>query len=164
VHHIDTVPKSPQSVQAALLASQSKPVKLRVAAALLHHEITGIDRPSGGPDDYRAALNTAAHALSQVSDLYYINPQGRLLRIPSEDVASGKFEGGAEVMKTASGTLYRSLSMRRVDVIEGIKILKHAHAAIHGASFSASKTGDAAAAPDADERAEKAADDPGKAG
>jgi hypothetical protein len=155
--------KSPKETQAALLASQSKPVKLRVAAALLHHEITGIERPSGRPDDYLVALNTAAHALSQVSDLYYVNADGRLLRVPGDDLAGGKFEGGGEVLKTASGTLYRSLSMRRVDVIDGIKILKHAHAAIHGAGFSASKIEHDVAQLDAGEREQRAADDPTRA-
>jgi hypothetical protein len=156
--------KSLKASQAALLASQSKPVKLRVAAALLHHEITGRDRPAGRSEDYVVALNTAAHALSQVSDLYYVNADGRLLRVPSEDLAGGKFEGGGEVMKTVSGALYRSLSMRRVDVIDGIKILKQAHAAIHGARVGASKTGYDAAELDADEPEQNAADDPTKAG
>jgi hypothetical protein len=161
------VPKSPKSVQVTLLANQSKPVKLRVAAALLHHEITGVDRAGRRPDDYLVALNTAAHALSQVSDLYYVNPHGRLLRVPSEDVAGGKFEGGGDVLKTVSGTVYRSLSMRRVDVIDGIKILKQAHAAIHGASYAARKTKygatqSRAAEPDADGQAKDAADDPAK--
>lgn len=54
-----------------------------------------------------------ALALSHVSDIYCVDAQCRLRRIPDEELAVGMFEGGARVFRTRSGNMYESLSRRQ---------------------------------------------------
>jgi hypothetical protein len=132
------VEKDLKKLQTKLLAGQAKPVRMRVAAALVYNELTGRNERTS-PAGYLAALDRTALALSQVSDIYYVSGEGRLLRIPSEELALGVFEGGASVYRTRSGNEYGSLSMRRIDVIDAIVILKKASAVIDGARAAADK-------------------------
>ena len=126
-----------RQTQKKLLASQAQPMSMRVACALVYHQLTGRTREAATSTDYRTALNTTALALSQVADIYYVNREGRLLRIPSEELALGVFESSGEVYRTRSGNEYGNLSMRRIDVLEAIAILKKARAAIDGAKEAA---------------------------
>ena len=71
-------------------------------------------------------LNSAALALSSVSEIWYLDPRGRLVRIPDEELAVGGFEGGAKVFRTRSGNVYESLSIRRADIADAITLLKSA--------------------------------------
>jgi hypothetical protein len=105
-----------------------QPVPLRVAASLVHQQISGSSR-DWRDGRYSAVLDSTALALSHVSDIYYVNAQGRLVRIPDEELAVGGFEGGATLFRTPSGNLYEALSMRRADMVDAIIILKKAHAA-----------------------------------
>jgi hypothetical protein len=129
--------EKPRKIQQKLLASQAKPMSMRVACALVYQQLTGRTREAAGSTDYRTALNTTALALSQVADVYYVNRDGRLLRIPSEELALGVFESSGEVYRTRSGNEYTGLSMRRLDVLDAIAILKKARAAIDGAKETA---------------------------
>jgi hypothetical protein len=114
--------------RAKLLASQAQPVPLRVAASVVHQQISGTlrDWKDGA---YSVVLDSTALALSHVSDIYHVNAQGRLLRIPDEELAVGCFEGGAALFRTRSGNVYEALSMRRADMVDAIIILKKAHTA-----------------------------------
>lgn len=71
-------------------------------------------------------LNSAALALSSVSEIWYLDTRGRLVRIPDEELAVGGFEGGAKVFRTRSGNVYESLSIRRTDMADAITLLKSA--------------------------------------
>lgn len=46
-------------------------------------------------ETYSAILDSTALAFSHISDVYYVDAQGRLRRIPGEEFAVGMFEGGA---------------------------------------------------------------------
>lgn len=122
------------------LRSQAEPVPLAVAASLVYHHLNrNIGSPAGGTS-YQAALDSTALALSQVSDVYSVE-RGRLLRIPSEDLAAGSFEGGADVYRSAGGKVYRELSMRRIDVMQAMSTLRSASVAIHAAKSKAGSHG-----------------------
>ena len=70
--------KDMHRLHSRLVESQFKPMKMRVAAALVYHNITGKTRTAASGQEYEAALADTAIALSQVADLYYTNAQGRL--------------------------------------------------------------------------------------
>jgi molybdopterin/thiamine biosynthesis adenylyltransferase len=88
-------------------------VPLHVAASAVTEQLGGM-------------LDSAALALSNVSEIYYRNLNGHLLKIPQEELAVGGFEGGAKVFRTRSGNVYQSLSIRRADMADAITILKNA--------------------------------------
>jgi hypothetical protein len=123
------VKKGPERQQAQLLADQAKPVSLHVAASVIHQQLSG-DMRNWHDDAYNAVLDSTALALSHVSDVYYVNAQGRLLRIADEELAGGVFENGAKRFRTRSGDIYESLSMRRADIADTILILRNARSAL----------------------------------
>jgi hypothetical protein len=132
--------KDPRKLEAKLLSNQAKPVKLRVAAAVLYQQLTGRTSDTGAGHQYLRELADTALALSHVADVYHVDARGKLMRIPNEDLAAGAFEDGGNLFRARSGTLYHSLSLRRVEMMEAIAVLKKAHIAIHGAqSASESK-------------------------
>jgi hypothetical protein len=92
----------------------SQPVAMHIAASLVFHQLNG-------------TLNATALALSQVADVFYLD-DGELKPIPRADLASGSFEESAAIYRAASGRVYRSLSMRRGDLMEAITILRRASA------------------------------------
>jgi hypothetical protein len=126
--------KDMRDLQARLLAAQSKPIKLRIAASVVHHELTRVGRFTIRGPEYINALTRAAKALSQVADIYYVSDERKLLRIPEEDLVAGQFDDGGNLFRCASGRLYKSLTVRRVEVIEGIEVLKKAQASIDAAA------------------------------
>ena len=70
-----------------------------------------------------SALNDAALALAQIAGIYYENA-GRILRIPDDDLRSGLFSDGAKTFKSTAGHQFKSLSMRRVDVMHAMEVLE----------------------------------------
>jgi hypothetical protein len=114
------------------VADQAKPVPLHVAASIVHQQLSGSSR-NWKDETYSAILDSTALALSHVSDIYHVDAQGRLRRLPDEELAVGVFEGGARAFRTRSGNVYESLSMRRGDMSEAITVLKNARDALHGA-------------------------------
>ena len=119
-------------LQTGLVADQAQPVPLHVAASVVHQQLAGAAR-EWREDGYSAILDSTALALSHVSDIYYLDAQGKLHRIPDEELAVGTFQGGARVFRTPAGKAYESLSMRRGDMVEAITALKTARGALHGA-------------------------------
>jgi len=119
----------PDEAQRKLIADQAKPVPLHVAASVVHQQLSGAAR-EWQDEAYAAILESTALALSNVSDIYYVNAHGRLLRIPDEELAVGRFENGARIFRTRSGNVYESLSMRRGDMADAIAVLKKARSAI----------------------------------
>jgi hypothetical protein len=119
-----------RKVQQDLLARQSKPVKLRVAASIAHHELTGKKREAMLAKEYFDALTAAAAQLAHVADVYHVNEAGRLLRVPTEDLLAGTIANGGDILRMPNGFVYRALSMRRADVMDAISALKSAQAAI----------------------------------
>jgi hypothetical protein len=114
-----------------LQQQQATPVPVRVAASLVYFELH--DRVSAGPDSagLERALNDAALALAQVADIYHENQLGHVLRIPEEDLRSGLFEQGATVFKCANGAVYQKLSMRRIDLMYAMEVLRNAGQALN---------------------------------
>jgi hypothetical protein len=102
---------------------QAHPVALHVAAAVINRQLTGLEAGS-------AVLDSTALAISHVADIHYVNAQGKLLKIPDEELAVGMFEDGAKRFRTRSGNVYESLSMRRGDMAEAILILRKARGAM----------------------------------
>jgi hypothetical protein len=115
--------------QAKRVADQAKPVPLHVAASVVHQQLSGSAR------DWKnsAILDSTALALSHISDIYYLDAQSKLRRIPDEELAVGMFEGGARLFRTRSGKAYESLSMLRGDMSDAITVLRNARGALHGA-------------------------------
>ena len=107
-----------------LSATDDKPVALHIAASLVHQQLA----PGMIGDDYREALERTALALSHLADIFYVDEQGRLKRIPDAVLAAGVFLNGAKAFRSTAGALYQSLSMRRGDVAEAIAILRNARA------------------------------------
>jgi len=116
---------------------QAKPVPLHVAASVVHRQLSGALHESQY-DTNDALLDSTALALSHVADIYYVNLQGRMLRIPREELAVGMFENGAKRFRTRSGNVYESMSMLRGDMADAIAILRKARGAI---SAPAAQTG-----------------------
>jgi hypothetical protein len=111
-----------EEVRARLAASRDAPVKLRVAASLLHNERTGRSRASMRGPDYLAQLNESARALSEVVDVYHV-AEGRMTLIPREKLAVGTIQDGGNVLRGADGSLYQRLVVRRGQAIAAITVL-----------------------------------------
>ena len=121
--------KATKKAERDLLLKQVQPVPMPVACSLVYHHLNR-DVGNGGPDrNYVSALNATALALCQVADVYHVEG-GKLLRIPGEDLVVGNFEDRGETYRAASGKVYRSLSMRRIDVMDAMSVLRKAHTAI----------------------------------
>ena len=129
---------STTSTTRRIVHSRSAPVPLAVAASLVYHHLNrNVGNPAAG-EAYVNALNSTALALSHVSDIYALI-DGTLVRIPADELAAGRFEGGADTYRTAGGKVYRVLSMRRIDVMQALAILGKARAAIDSAKVKASR-------------------------
>ena len=115
-----------------LVADQAKPVPLHVAASVVHQQLSGSAR-DWKDEAYRSILDSTALALSHVSDVYYLDAEGKLSRIPDEELAVGMFEDGARVFRTRSGRVYESLSMRRGDMNDAIAVRRNARGALQRA-------------------------------
>jgi len=102
---------------------------LPVAASLIYHHLNRHIGNVAQDSAYDAALNSTALALSQVCDIYCFI-EGKLQRLPGEELALGAFEERGDLYRTTSGRVYRSLWMRRIDVMDAMVILKKAHEAI----------------------------------
>jgi hypothetical protein len=122
-----------KKLHSRLVIDQAKPVPLHVAASVVHQQLSG-DAREWKNEAYAAILDSTALALSHVSDIYYLDRQDQLRRIPEEELAVGMFENGAKLFRTRSGNVYESLSMRRGDMVEAIAILRNARSALRSAS------------------------------
>ena len=122
---------APRKDREGLIADQAKPVPLHVAASVVHQQLAGTAR-DWKDDDYGAILDSTALALSLVADIYHVR-NGRLLRVPEEELAVGMFEQGGKLLRTRSGNVYESLSMRRGDMAEAILVLRSASGAMRKA-------------------------------
>ena len=108
------------------------PVPMPVATSLVYHQLNRkLDL-----GHINGALNSTAFALSQVADIYYLE-DGKRVPIPRAELAAGGFEESGATYSAASGRVYRSLSMRRGELMEAITILRRAHAAAAGAKTKA---------------------------
>jgi hypothetical protein len=108
--------------QKSEIDGHSQPVPLHVAASLVYHQL---NRKLDLGEVVNGALNSTAFALCQVSDVYSLE-DGERVAIPRADLAAGAFEESAAIYRAASGRVYRSLSMRRGDLMEAITILRRA--------------------------------------
>lgn len=131
--------KGDSANQNKLPTDLTKAVPLHVAASVVHQQLSGSSR-TWNDEGYGAILNSTALALSHVSDIYYLNREGRLLRIPGQELAVGIFEDGAKRFRTRSGNVYEPLSMRRGDMADAIQILRKAHGAQQAAGAAPTRT------------------------
>jgi hypothetical protein len=70
-------------------------------------------------------LHSVAHALSNVAPIYALDGDSALPKqLAPVDLMRGVFQRGATVLRTAYGTEYRSLSIRRDDMHAAIAILR----------------------------------------
>ena len=101
---------------------------MRVAASLVYFEL----RHSAASDDVALdrALNDAAFALAQITDVYYENQAGHVLRIADVDLHNGVFKDGAKIFRTPAGQAFTALSVRRVDLMYAMGVLREASRAL----------------------------------
>lgn len=102
--------------------SLDKPVRLRVAASMLHHELGGDVRSAMRGPDYLLRLNDAARALSEVIQVFRLD-RGGMRPIDAADVASGELLDGGNALRSADGKLHRPLVVRRGDAVGAITAL-----------------------------------------
>jgi hypothetical protein len=112
----------PSRVHERLAAARAQPVKLRVAACLLHHELGGRSRSSMRGAQYLEEVNAAAAELARIAELYRLE-RGRAVPIPKEELAGAVFLDGGNILRTAAGTLYRPIALLRAEAIEAIGVL-----------------------------------------
>jgi hypothetical protein len=112
-----------------LLLKQAQPVPMPVACSLVYHHLNRDIGEDLSSRSYSTSLCATALALSQVADVYYIEG-GKLLRIPSEELVVGSFEDRGETYRAASGKVYLALSMRRIDLMDAMSVLRKARAVI----------------------------------
>ena len=110
------------NVRAGLAAAQNKPVRLRIAASMLHHERGGDARSAMRGKDYLARLNEAARALSQVIGVFRLDGAG-MHPIPPADVMAGELLDGGNALRTADGKLHHPVVVRRGDAVSAITLL-----------------------------------------
>ena len=123
----------PHIARERLLASQAKPVKLRVAASVVHSQLSRTVRFNMRGPEYIAALSDSATALAQIIDIYHVANR-KLLRIEKEELEGGKFADGGNIFHGASGTVYRALSVRRGEVIHAIEALRSSQQVIQASA------------------------------
>ena len=109
-------------VRETLEAARAKPIKLRIAACLLHHELGGHNRASMRGPQYMEQVNAAAAALARVADVYRLERE-RAVRIPREELSGATFLDGGNIVRTAAGTLYHPLAVLRAEAIAAIAML-----------------------------------------
>lgn len=116
-------------IQAKLEAARRKPVKLRIVAAILHHQLGGAHRASMRGAAFIGQLNTAAAMLSTVIDVYRLDARGAMTVLPREDLAGATFLDGGNALRTAAGILHHPLAVRRFAAIAALGQLTDARAA-----------------------------------
>jgi hypothetical protein len=110
------------AVQARLAAAHEKPVRLRIAASMLHHELGGRSRSAMRGPDYLARLAEAARALTEVIAVFRLEGMKKHPIAPAE-VAAGALLDGGNALRTADGKLHHPLVVRRSDAISAISLL-----------------------------------------
>lgn len=106
-------------------------VSMATAAAVAYRAITG--EPLATTMTAKAwndILDAVAHALSNLCPVYSQTEDGKLVQIPYLDLVEGKFDHGAAILRQASGTVHRRLTISRQHLHDAIVVLKHV-----GASF-----------------------------
>jgi hypothetical protein len=102
--------------------SLDKPVRLRVAASMLHHEMGGDVRSAMRGPDYLLRLNEAARALSEVIEVFRLD-RGGMRAISAADLAAGELLDGGNALRTADGKLHHPLVVRRGDAVAALNTL-----------------------------------------
>ena len=110
------------AVRARIAAAHEKPVRLRIAASMLHHELGGRSRASMRGPDYLARLAEAARALTEVIAVFRLDGARKHAIEPAE-VAAGALLDGGNALRTADGKLHHPLVVRRGDAISAISVL-----------------------------------------
>lgn len=110
-------------IEAKLEAARMKPVKLRVAAAILHHQLGGAHRASMLGARYIEQLNEAAARLAGVIDIYRLQARGGMTLLSKEELSGATFIDGGNVVRTAVGPLHYPLAVRRFEAIAAIGLL-----------------------------------------
>lgn len=127
--------KDLEDVKKRLVASQLKPVKLRVAASVLLHELTRRSRFAVRGDHYIRDLNEAAAEMARIVDVYYLNDQRRLVRIETDEITAGEFIDGGNLLRLPSGTVYKSLTVLRLQAIEAMEAIRESRRAVDAAAL-----------------------------
>lgn len=107
-------------IQAKLEAARMKPVKLRVAAAILHHQLGGAHRASMLGARYIEQLNEAAALLAGIIDIYRLQPRGSMTLLSKAQISGATFIDGGNVLRTAAGALHHPLAVRRSEAIAAV--------------------------------------------
>jgi len=107
-------------IQAKLEAARMKPVKLRVAAAILHHQLGGAHRASMLGARYIEALNAHAALLAGIIDVYHLQPRGAMTLLSKEELCGATFIDGGNVLRSVTGVLHHPVAVRRAEAIAAI--------------------------------------------
>ena len=109
-------------VRARSTPSLDKPVRLRVAASMLHHELGGDVRSAMRGPDYLLHLNKAARALSEAIQVFRLDGS-RMHPIEAAELAAGELLDGGNALRRPDGKLHRPLVVRRGDAVSAITAL-----------------------------------------
>ena len=109
-------------VRPKLAVSLDKPVRLRVAASMLHHELGGDARSAMRGPDYLTRLNEAARALSERIEVFRLDG-ARMHPISAAEIAAGELLDGGNALRSADGKLHHPLVVRRGEAVAAISTL-----------------------------------------
>lgn len=109
-----------RKIYARLQAARMKPVKLRVVAAILHHQLGGAHRASMLGAQYIEQLNAAAAMLAETIAVYRLQPRGEMTQLEKGQLSGATFLDGGNALRTAAGVLHHPLAVRRFEAIAAI--------------------------------------------
>ena len=102
---------------------QAPRVQLSLAAAYVFHQTRRGDEAAFTGNEYAAALDTAAAALSCLIPIYTVNQLGEWIAVHI-DLTRQKFRGGATQLLRADGAIVESMSIVRNDARHALVALE----------------------------------------
>jgi hypothetical protein len=108
-------------------ARDTQHVGLATAAAVVFSQLTGHQVDGTRGEETKALLNDVAHALSNIVPIYMKQASG-VRRLSPVDLLQGRFERGAQVLRTRDGRELTELSVQRRDMLAAISVLRSAKA------------------------------------
>jgi DNA-directed RNA polymerase subunit K/omega len=96
---------------------------LAVAAARTFHQAQQARTVLVDPDDYHAALDLAATALSRLIPIYGMGVDGMRVKVAPIDLRTQRFARGATEIRSADGNSIENLSVLRSDAVSAIPFI-----------------------------------------
>lgn len=97
---------------------------LPTAAALVYFGVTGMTLDATNAQWMRSVIDDIAHAMAVLVPVYSMLPDGKHTVVSRSELLGARFDRGAHLLVTRSGTHLKSLTVQRKDLLEAIAILK----------------------------------------